>query len=314
MSHAAPNLDRINYTNVALMLGSAALAWVLPFEAFLLAYAVLGPLHYLTEISWLHDRGYFTTGRFDWVPLALLGAVAFVAGNTTWLPWDGAVFVALVAGAASAYVQNLVVKVSTFVAAVALAAPVQSWPAAEIFFVYLLSTVVHVYVFTGVFILAGSMKSRSRSGYVSLAVYVACGTALLLAQPAAGQYAPSAYTQASLGPFAGLIDALTRLVPGDGQWHAVVAVGRFLGFAYTYHYLNWFSKTGIIRWHEISRVRMGVIGAVYVASLAVYGYDYRLGLMALYFLSIAHVFLEFPLDVRTIVDVTSGLRVRPARA
>jgi hypothetical protein len=314
VSHAPPNLDRINYTNVGLMLASAALAWVVPFELFLLAYAVLGPLHYLTEISWLHDRGYFTTGRFDWVPLAALGMVAFVAGNTSWLPWDGAVFAAFAAGAVSAFVRNPVVKVSSLVAAAALAAPVQTWPAAEIFFVFLLSTVVHVYVFTGIFILAGSMKSRSRSGYLSLAVYVVCGVALLLAQPAAAGYAPSDYTKASLGPFVGLIDALAGMLPGDGEWHAIVAIGRFLGFAYTYHYLNWFSKTGVIRWHEISRARMAVIGAVYLTALALYGYDYRLGLMGLYFLSIAHVFLEFPLDVRTIVDVATGLGARPVRA
>jgi len=32
-----------------LMLLSAGAAFILPFEVFLLAYAVLGPLHYLTE-------------------------------------------------------------------------------------------------------------------------------------------------------------------------------------------------------------------------------------------------------------------------
>ena len=31
---------------------------------FLFAYAFLGPLHYLTEISWLHDRQYFAKGKF----------------------------------------------------------------------------------------------------------------------------------------------------------------------------------------------------------------------------------------------------------
>jgi hypothetical protein len=29
------------------MLASAVVAWTLPFETFLVAYAVLGPLHYL---------------------------------------------------------------------------------------------------------------------------------------------------------------------------------------------------------------------------------------------------------------------------
>jgi hypothetical protein len=80
----------------------------------------------------------------------------------------------------------------------------------------------------------------------------------------------------------------------------MVAFGRFLAFAYTYHYLNWFSKTGIIRWHEVSGARLTAISGIYIASLALYAYDYRVGLTALFALSLIHVLLEFPLDVRTI--------------
>lgn len=50
--------DRINHLNSLLMVASCAAAFLMPFELFLLAYAVLGPLHYLTEISWIHDRRY----------------------------------------------------------------------------------------------------------------------------------------------------------------------------------------------------------------------------------------------------------------
>ena len=42
---------RVNYINIALMLISAAVAFCHPLELFLFSYAVLGPLHYLTEIS-----------------------------------------------------------------------------------------------------------------------------------------------------------------------------------------------------------------------------------------------------------------------
>ena len=50
----------INLANIILMLVSCAIAFVLPFELFLFSYAVLGPLHYLTEISWLHKSNYYT--------------------------------------------------------------------------------------------------------------------------------------------------------------------------------------------------------------------------------------------------------------
>jgi hypothetical protein len=51
--------DTINYVNIGLMMISCVTAYVVPFGLFLFSYTVLGPLHYLTEISWLHDRKYF---------------------------------------------------------------------------------------------------------------------------------------------------------------------------------------------------------------------------------------------------------------
>src|SRR5258707_1237696 len=61
------SVDRLNYLNIGLMLLALTLALARPFELFLLAYAVLGPLHYLTEISWLHDKGYYTRRRHDYL-------------------------------------------------------------------------------------------------------------------------------------------------------------------------------------------------------------------------------------------------------
>lgn len=302
------NVDQINYANIGLMLLCAGLAWIRPYEMFLLAYAVLGPLHYLTQISWLHDRNYFTTGRFDWIPLAGLGALASLAAYTTWVPWHGSTFAALGASVVAAFVPNLALKLAGLAVFATLAMPVQSWTVAALVFTHLMTTIIHVYVFTGMFILAGSMKSRSRSGFLSFGVFLACGLGLLLWQPSAAWYRFGRYTQSSLEEFKDLIAATLLLVPKEATYDGFVAVGRFLAFAYTYHYLNWFSKTGIIRWHEISRARMSGIGVLYAVLLALYGYDYRFGLMGLFFLSILHVFLEFPLDARTMVDVVSGMR------
>ena len=307
-------LDRINYVNIGLMLASAAAACLMPFELFLLAYAVLGPLHYLTQISWLHDRGWFTTGPWDWVPLTLLGVLSLEAAYGHWLGWHGSSFVALALGIVVAFVRNPVVKVATLVACVALSAPLHAWFPARVFFGALLTTVVHVYVFTGLFILAGSLKSQSRSGYASFAVFLACGLGLLLVQPTTPLTLTS-YVRDNLEPFSGIVVAMVRMLPGAAtdQDSAIMAVGRFLGFAYTYHYLNWFSKTGVIRWHEIGAARMTAIGVLWAASVGLYWYDYATGLAALFFLSIVHVFLEFPLDARTLVDVVTSRR-RPVPA
>ena len=55
--------ERLDAINIGLMLLSCAVAVIIPLELFLFSYAILGPLHYLTEISWLHDRKYFLPRR-----------------------------------------------------------------------------------------------------------------------------------------------------------------------------------------------------------------------------------------------------------
>jgi hypothetical protein len=261
-------------------------------------------------MSWLHDRGYFTTGRWDWVPLMLLGIVALESTYGHWLGFRGSAFAAFGLGVVAAFVGSTAVKVATLVACILLTDAMHAVFSARVFFGVLLTTVVHVYAFTGLFILAGSLKSRSRSGYASFAVFLACGLGLLFVRPAT-PLTLSDYARQNLGPFDGLVVAMTNLV-GDGSAASatVMAVGRFLGFAYTYHYLNWFSKTGVIRWHEIGTARMSTIGALWAISVGLYMYDYETGLAALFFLSIVHVFLEFPLDARTFVDVVA-VRRRP---
>src|SRR6187402_1220555 len=81
------NAQKIDIANIALMIVSCVAAFLLPFELFLFSYAVLGPLHYLTEISWLHRRDYFTTHRHDYlifIPMGIALTLMFV------LNWQGA--------------------------------------------------------------------------------------------------------------------------------------------------------------------------------------------------------------------------------
>jgi hypothetical protein len=78
-------------------------------------------------------------------------------------------------------------------------------------------------------------------------------------------------------------------------------VMRFIAFAYTYHYLNWFSKTSIIRWHEVGPKRLIAVGAMWLASVGLYIYDYSLGFQWLFVLSVTHIYLEFPLNHISII-------------
>ena len=83
--------NRINVLNIGLMLVSCVAAFIMPFEVFLFAYAFMGPLHYLTEISWLHDRQYFAKGKYDYLILLIIGVVLSVwdlANNYKWWPYN----------------------------------------------------------------------------------------------------------------------------------------------------------------------------------------------------------------------------------
>ena len=87
-----------------------------------------------------------------------------------------------------------------------------------------------------------------------------------------------------------------------------IMVARFIAFAYTYHYLNWFSKTSLIKWHEISKARMAVILFLWIASVVLYLINYQLGFKLLFLLSIMHVLLEFPLNIVTLKGIGIELK------
>jgi hypothetical protein len=82
---------------------------------------------------------------------------------------------------------------------------------------------------------------------------------------------------------------------------------RFIAFAYTYHYLNWFSKTSVIRWHDVPQARLlGTVG-LWVLAVGLYAFDFQLGLAVLGMLGLLHVFLEFPLNWQCLLGIHAEL-------
>lgn len=318
-------VDRVNWINVALMVASCGLALWLPFEVFLVAYAVLGPLHYLTQIAWLHQRSYFAPSRAAFLPLALgvVAALSWIALRPQ--PLDLALAVTLLGGSFLAALALATLATPRAQAAGVAASFALAWALAQISplalgVALLLPTIVHVFVFTAGFIALGALRAQSASGWISLGVLAACA-ALLLALPATPGPLPS---DAVRDAFAGFVDvhALLSQILGYEAYRelaevftspAGVRVQRFIAFAYLYHYLNWFSKTSVIQWHRIPRPWAVANVAVWAASVALYAWDYRTGLAWLYALSLLHVVLEFPLDHKTFLEI--GRRLAPgARA
>jgi hypothetical protein len=286
------------------MVVSCALAIIAPFHIFLLAYAILGPLHYLTEISWLHDRDYFAPRR--WVMVAAVAMAVLLYGfamKTSPVYEIGFVWFAFATAAIAVFVRSSVNVIALSLvagAAIALSSSTRTYAIAA----YLLVTIVHVFLFTAVFILFGAIKSRSRTGLLSLAVMIGCAVVCFVPLPAL--IAPGARIRDLYGNF----EQLNQLLGARDVYasQAGVAIMRVITFAYLYHYLNWFSKTSVIRWHEVSRVRASAIVALWLGGVAVYAYDYRIGFAVFYAGSMAHVLLEFPLNFRSFAGVMVSAR------
>lgn len=421
--------DKINYANIGLMVITAVLAYFFPFETFLLAYAYLGPLHYLTEISWLHDRNYFSKGKWDFLVLLIVGILLsyaafakdfgvslevydyFVKMNL----FDKLLVFALFSAVLFALVKNLFVKIIAilfmYVFVSGWLSPDNATANSESTTVFALTslvpTLIHVYVFTGLFMLFGSLKTRSVSGMWQMVGFVVVPLVLVFALPVDpkapvsefgknahyakgdGFYATNisimdhfdliddpVYTNADFIAFVNkkdfkdanaqynfiskealkkVTDSLKKipnkayimnkqpLNPGfqvdnilglfvkedvlsEYQMKPIPAkifsgfslekyaslvynstVGimlmRFIAFAYLYHYLNWFSKTEVIRWHQVPKLRFAAVILLWIVASVFYTYDYSLGLSLLFFLSFSHVLLEFPLNIISIVGI-----------
>jgi hypothetical protein len=270
-------------------------------------------------MSWLHDRQFFTPARAHrtaWLVLVVVTtivmAIGYVSADLLRRPMPptveiGMFLLVFIAALVASYVRHRVNAAAIIGVATVGVLILSRYPAYGIL-AYLLITIVHVFVFTAFFILAGASKSKSMSGYLSFAVFTVCAALSLWVN--VPFKAPTDHVRVIYSAFEQLNALLLKLsgrsasAVYDGSG---VGVMRFVAFAYTYHYLNWFSKTSVIRWHEVSRKRGAGILAAWVAGLVVYAFSYRVGFAVFYVLSVVHVMLEFPLNHQTIANVIRGL-------
>ena len=344
---------QLDYINIGLMILSFILAINLPFHLFLLSYAVLGPLHYLTEIGWLDGRNYFAKSKRDvWILVILCALMTFgfayhqfdnytltkswnTAINGSWfkpvsdflLKYERSfIFLAFYTAVMMTFVKKLTIRYILMVLGLIIAFFLNGFTAYTMIIGIMLPTVIHVYVFTGLFILYGALKSKSVSSYVSLMVFLAILFLIIFQRPNAADYHLDGYWLESMleskfvdlsGAIAGFMGwvkpgrYIIRTPNGGGMLSSVaIKMQIFLAFAYTYHYLNWFSKTSVISWHKIPKARLISAIAIWIGSVALYMYDYKIGLAVLFFLSVLHVFLEFPLNQLTFVGIVKEIKDR----
>lgn len=282
--------------NIVAILLSFTLALILPLELFLFSYAFLGPLHYLTEINWLHGKSYFSRSRVFVLALILLILILSM-GIGRGL---AAVIIVLALGLSTlAVLESRRSKITSLAITIVILISVISLEPVSFLFAVLVPTIIHVSLFSIIFILDGSLK-RDNGIPLSVPIYIVCIVLLLFA---GSQSILSTDLTRHISQ-SGFLE-LSNWVAGIRGSDSIISGLRVLAFMYTFHYLNWFMKTKTIGWSHIQNNRRIPILVLWLASVLLYVYDYRLGLTVLFSLSIGHVLLEFPLNVRSIKSLLS---------
>ena len=289
---------------------SAVLAFILPFELFLFSYAVLGPLHYLTEIGWLHKKNYYTKGKYDFLFLSVLCVLVFYYSFVKPAKTDSIVpnfiFYGVLLALIFVFIKDNLYRITLALLALIGLAFVKTGHTYFIWIGVFLPTIIHVFIFTWAFMLFGVLKNKSLSGYLSIVSLVVIAVSFFVIKAPGLQYKVSNYVDKSYELFSLLNMYMIEffgLTTSDINKQTVYdtnagfIIMRLIAFAYTYHYLNWFSKTSVIQWHKVPKKALILTLSLWILSVALYLYDYGIGLKALYFLSFLHVFLEFPLNV-----------------
>lgn len=321
---------KIDFLNIILIVFSLLFAMFIPFELFLFSYAILGPLHYLTEINWLHQKNYFVKEK-KYVPLLWLFATIIVALILSrYVNFNHNLFFHFrhYSNAASTILiiscllfsiglilfrESKKIIWSLFFAFLLGMLLLKIIPFSFIIVATLLPTVVHVYLFTLLFMIMGTRKNSSIYGKIAI-VTLCLIPFIIFLNPISIAIAASDTTKEYFlaSGFKNLILLVNQIVNNvialDFNFNSktIIKVQTFIAFAYTYHYLNWFSKTAIIGWNKnLSKTKLLIIISIWALSVGIYFYNYRIGIIALLFLSMSHVIVEFPLNIITIKDLFS---------
>ena len=334
-------VNKIDKLNIFLIVISFVLAILLPFKLFLFSYVVLGPLHYMTEIGWLKERKYFsksTKGVYFLIGMAFIitiGIILLYAGSVSFLngiqdfAWynqaietvqiinPACIFIAFISAFVFALIEDKKKGLFIIGLSVLISFFIYSNKHFNIIFGVFIPTILHVSLFTILFMIYGALKSKSKLGLWNAVLFTVLCFSFFFFNFKAMNYTVSAELANRLiqSTFSSVNADFAKFLGlhGDSTFDVISNIGfqmqAFLSFVYTYHYLNWFSKTKIINWHKVSTRWLVIAGVIWISSVALYMFDMMLGLLALAFLSLVHVFLEFPLNHLSIHGIYRELKL-----
>lgn len=305
----------IDILNIFLILFSGIFAFFLPFQTFLFVYAVLGPLHYLTEINWLQQRNYFlkdnTNVYYLLVPILIIGSIVHIP---TLLPFKPLlpflIFFTFLVAIFNTSDNNKLYKNWKFILLLIVGFLTSFYFRDHFYSVFsiFLPTLIHVFIFTGFFLLSGFLKTKNKWSLLTLSTFIS--TSLCLMTFNLNSTFMMENIQNTYHSFEKLNAALFSifnkevLANQDIYFSSFgIKIMQFISFAYTYHYLNWFSKTAVIQWHKTTKIKIAAIILIWLVSVLLYVFNYKTGLYWLYLLSLTHVILEFPLNITSVKNL-----------
>jgi hypothetical protein len=324
---------QVDYLNIFLVVLSLFFALIFPFELFLFAYAILGPLHYLTEINWLHKKNYFTNVKgIIWIfsILALFFSIPFLLK----LPFfetfqsektaiflakhtNNLVYFALIFSIAIIVLKNKIHQIILILTGVILAIFSKGQISNNLLIGGFLTTIIHVYIFTLLFMIYGALKSKSKVGLWASAMVFLVPILIFSTKISLSNYeVAESWKSIFVGNnFHFLNLNLAKIIgASDGRAfyfyeNSFLKIQTFIAFAYSYHYLNWFSKTSIIGWHKTLTKKSTIgIAIFWMISVILYLTNYKTGFLLLIFLSTLHVFAEFPLNILSMKGIGEELK------
>lgn len=306
-----PKLN-IDILNIFLILLSGIFAFVLPFHTFLIVYAFLGPLHYATEINWLQQRNYFLQNKkssfYLFIPILLIGSIVYIPSLVelkSIIPF--LIFFTLLIAIFNSKENIKLYKNWKFI--LCLLAGIGFFyyfrNSFNSFFSIFLPSLIHVFVFTGIFMLSGFLKTKNKLSLVTFIFFLVI-SGILLSFNLNDLFIEEIITS-KYHSFEKLNQTILSVFNEENSNIYLSNIGirimQFIAFAYTYHYFNWFSKTSIIQWHKTTKTKIYIIIIIWMLSIALYLYNYKTGLYWLYLLSLTHVILEFPLNIISIKEI-----------
>ncbi len=328
-------IQNIDIINLLLIVLAGILAYLFPLELFIFSFAILGPLHYLTEINWLKTKNFFSPSlSINWLLIAVIASLILVIPKlylhfideqnsiisiffsrvNQWS--NGAIFICLALAIGILFLKKRQHLLILGIVAVLGAIIFNEFESYILFIGILIPTVIHVYVFTLLFMFYGAHKSKSKLGYLSVALAILIPLAFCFISVNPENYSfndslKSTYIANNLhnapvkfAEFLGLSDGKTFFFYEDLELRLMM----FMSFIYLYHYLNWFSKTTTIFWHKSLTLKRSILILIlWVVMVGLFYFNYQIGFLTALFFSFLHVILEFPLNMLSIQNLLAAL-------